>query len=235
MGEYVAYYRVSTMKQGRSGLGLDAQKRMVNNYITPDDKIINQYTEVESGTVKKHRPVLQKAIDECRSTGATLLIAKVDRLSRSVFFISSLSQSGVDFRCCDMPDANKFTIHIMAAMAENEAEAISSRTKAGLQSIKDKIEELGFYVTKAGDTIIRLGNPNPELSLIKAREASSKSLKLKSMSNRNKNVARPYAKELRRNGMYYKDIAARLNLEGYITSQGGKYYPQSVKRLIEEA
>ena len=235
MAEYVTYYRVSTMKQGRSGLGLDAQKRMVSNYITPDDEIINQYTEVESGTVKKHRPVLQKAIDECRSTGATLLIAKVDRLSRSVFFISSLSQSGVDFRCCDMPDANKFTIHIMAAMAENEAEAISSRTKAGLQSIKDKIDELGFYVTKAGDTIIRLGNPDPELSLIKAREASSRSLKLKSMSNRNKNVARPYAKELRRQGMIYKDIAARLNLEGYITSQGGKYYPQSVKRLIEEA
>lgn len=234
MNKYVAYYRVSTMKQGKSSLGLDAQKRMVTNYITPDDDIINQYTEIESGTVKKHRPVLQKAIDKCRSTGAILLIAKVDRLSRSVFFISSLSQSGVDFRCCDMPDANKFTIHIMAAMAENEAEAISSRTKSGLQSIKNKIEEYGFYVTKAGDTIKRLGNPDPGLSLVKAREASSRSLRLKSMSNRNKNVARPYAKELRRNGMYYKDIASRLNLEGYITSQGGKYYPQSVKRLIEE-
>ncbi len=234
MGEYVAYYRVSTMKQGRSGLGLDAQKRMVNNYITPDDRIISQYTEVESGTGKKSRPVLQNAIDKCRATGATLLIAKIDRLARSVYFISSLSQSGVDFRCCDMPDANKFTIHIMAAMAENEAEAISSRTKAGLQSIKNKIEENGFYVTKAGDTIKRLGNPDPELSLIKAREASSKSLRLKSMSNRNKNVARPYAKELRRQGMIYKDIAARLNHEGYLTSQGGRYYPQSVKRLIEE-
>lgn len=234
MAEYVAYYRVSTKKQGRSGLGLEAQKRMVDHFIRNSDTIIKHFTETESGTNKKHRPILQKAIESCKKSGATLLIAKLDRLARSVYIISSLMESGVDFRCCDMPDANKLTLNLMASVAENEAEMVSSRTKAGLKTIKVRINENGFHVSKAGNRIKRLGNPNPGLSLQKARVNSIKTNQEKSMNNRNKNVARPYAKELRKHGMYYSDIADRLNAEGYLSSSGGKYHPMSVKRLIEE-
>ena len=146
MKKYIAYYRVSTRKQGDSGLGLDAQKRMVLGHVR-NDVILEEFTEVESGTSKGKRPILQQAIQRCQDEGATLVIAKIDRLSRNVHFVSSLYQSGVDFVCCDMPHANKLTIHLFAAVAEHEADIISERNKAAAQSIKRIIERDGYYIS----------------------------------------------------------------------------------------
>ena len=228
MKKYVAYYRVSTRKQGDSGLGLDAQKRMVQGYVG-NTIILEEFTEVESGTSKGKRPILKQAIQRCQDEGATLVIAKIDRLSRNVHFVSSLYQSGVDFVCCDMPHANKLTIHLFAAVAEHEADIISERNKAAAQSIKKIIERDGYYTSKAGNKITKLGgckNPNT----VPAIEAWMD----KSKNNRNKNVARPFAQELRRQGIGYCTIACRLNEAGYKTSRGKFYYKTSVQRLLQE-
>ena len=228
MKKYIAYYRVSTRKQGDSGLGLDAQKRMVQGYVG-STIILNEFTEVESGTSKGKRPILQQAIQKCQDENATLVIAKIDRLSRNVNFVSNLYQSGVDFVCCDMPHANKLTIHLFAAVAEHEADIVSERNKAAAQSIKKIIERDGYYTSKAGNKITKLGgckNPNTA--------PARKALKEKSRNNKNKNVARPFAQELRRQGIGYCTIAMRLNQEGYKTSTGKFYYKTSVQRLLKE-
>lgn len=228
MKKYIAYYRVSTRKQGDSGLGLDAQKRMVKSYVR-NDIIIEEFTEIETGTKKRNRPILQQAIQRCQNEGATLLIAKIDRLSRNVHFVSSLYQSGVDFVCCDMPHANKLTIHLLAAVAEHEADIISERNKAAAQSIKKIIERDGFYISKAGNKITQLGGFGRS-----GWKESVSVRKEKARNNRNKNVARPFAQELRRQGLGYCTIAMRLNEAGYKTSQGKFYYKTSVQRLLQE-
>ncbi len=228
MKKYIAYYRVSTRKQGDSGLGLDAQKRMVQGHVR-NDVILEEFTEVESGTSKGKRPILQQAIQRCQDEGATLVIAKIDRLSRNVHFVSSLYQSGVDFVCCDMPHANKLTIHLFAAVAEHEADIISERNKAAAQSIKRIIERDGYYTSKAGNKITKLGG------FAKSGWRESVAVRQeKSRNNRNKNVARPFAQELRRQGIGYCTIAMRLNQEGYKTSTGKFYYKTSVQRLLKE-
>lgn len=132
---YVAYYRVSTVKQGISGLGLDAQRSAVENYIKGQNGEANpvSFTEIESGS-NSSRPQLQAALSYCRDKGAKLIIAKLDRLSRNVHFISGLMESGVEFIACDMPQANKLTLHILAAVAEAERDMTSVRTKAAYQS-----------------------------------------------------------------------------------------------------
>jgi DNA invertase Pin-like site-specific DNA recombinase len=143
MSEFVAYYRVSTDKQGRSGLGLEAQERAV---VAHADKaggsIVASYSEVESSR-RKHRPELARALAHCKRAKAVLLIAKLDRLARSVSVISNLLESRVEFVCCDMPEANKMMIHIMAAMAEWERDQISRRTKDALASAKARGTRLG--------------------------------------------------------------------------------------------
>jgi DNA invertase Pin-like site-specific DNA recombinase len=127
---YVAYYRVSTDKQGRSGLGLEAQRQNVIQFLsTQADRTPEAvFTEIESGT-RADRPQLQEALRYCKNRGAKLVIAKLDRLARNVHFISGLIESGVDFVACDMPEANKFMVHIMAAVAEHERDMISQRVK----------------------------------------------------------------------------------------------------------
>jgi DNA invertase Pin-like site-specific DNA recombinase len=144
-GLCVAYYRVSTAQQGRSGLGLAAQRKAVADHLGGGSwTLIAEHTEVESG---KHadRPELVKAMDTCRRTGARLLIAKLDRLSRDVHFLSGLQKAGIEFVAADMPSANRFTVHIMAALAEHERELISARTKAALAAVKARGVTLGGY------------------------------------------------------------------------------------------
>lgn len=142
-GKFVSYLRVSTAKQGISGLGLEAQRAAVAGYLNGGDwKLVQELVEVESG---KHndRPALANALRLCRKHRATLVIAKLDRLARNVHFISGLMESGVDFIAVDMPQANRFVVHIMAAVAEQEAEAISKRTKAALAAAKARGKKLG--------------------------------------------------------------------------------------------
>ena len=139
----VAYYCVSTQRQGESGLGLDAQREAVRDYARVNGKnIIAEFTEVESGR-KTSRVELDKAFGEAKRKKALLVIAKIDRLARNVAFISQLMESKVEFVAVDMPDAGRLTIHIMAAIAEHEAKMISDRTKAALKAAKDRGTKLG--------------------------------------------------------------------------------------------
>jgi DNA invertase Pin-like site-specific DNA recombinase len=152
-GKFVAYYRVSTQRQGRSGLGLEAQQNAVFNYLNGGDwRLVAEVTEVESGK-RSDRPKLAEALKLCRLHGATLIIAKLDRLARNVAFISNLMESGVEFHAVDFPQANRLTVHILAAVAEHEAKVISERTKAALAATKRRGVQLGGYrgttITKA--------------------------------------------------------------------------------------
>jgi DNA invertase Pin-like site-specific DNA recombinase len=143
-GRFIAYYRVSTQRQGRSGLGLEAQQRAVLDHLDGGRwRIVAEFTEVESGKRSDNRPKLAEALAACRVHGAKLVIAKLDRLARNVAFISALMESGVDFEAADFPQANRLTVHILAAVAEHEARMISERTKAALAAAKRRGVKLG--------------------------------------------------------------------------------------------
>lgn len=149
----IAYYRVSTDKQGRSGLGLEAQKSAVQQYAASGGhRIVAEHVEVESGKRSDNRPQLAAALAACRLHRATLCIAKLDRLSRQLSFVANLMESGTDFVAVDNPTANRLTIHLLAAIAEHEREMISQRTKAALAAAKARG--------------VRLGNPNGAAALL---------------------------------------------------------------------
>jgi DNA invertase Pin-like site-specific DNA recombinase len=141
---FVSYYRVSTGRQGHSGLGLDAQRHAVRDYLgwNPENQLVAEYTEVESGK-KSDRPELQTALAACKRHKATLIIAKLDRLARNVAFMANLMESGVEFVAVDNPHASKLMLHMLAAFAEHEREQISSRTKAALAAAKARGVKLG--------------------------------------------------------------------------------------------
>lgn len=141
---YIAYYRVSTARQGRSGLGLDAQRTAVWEHAAGMTKLLAEFTEIESGR-RSDRPELAKALAACRLHRATLIIAKLDRLARNVAFISNLMEAGVEFIACDMPAANRLTVHMLAAVAENEARMISERTRVALAAAKRRGTQLGGF------------------------------------------------------------------------------------------
>lgn len=209
---YVAYYRVSTKRQGRSGLGLEAQKELVGRYIN-GGKLIAEYIEVESGK-KSNRPEFQKALKACERLQATLLIAKLDRLSRSIHVITGLQESGIKFIAADCPDATPLTIHILAAMAQYERELISKRTRDALQQAK-----------KRG---VRLGNPNPEKALRQAYKAHRK------QADSFAAEIKPIIEKIKQKGHVttLKEIADALNERGISTARGGKWHPTTVKNLL---
>jgi DNA invertase Pin-like site-specific DNA recombinase len=156
MKNAIAYYRVSTDRQGQSGLGLEAQQESVNSFAVRNGyQVIKEYTEIESGK-KSQRPQLQAALQQCKKEKAILIIAKLDRLARNVFFISGLIESGVEFIATDNPYANKLTIHILSAVAEYEREQISTRTKDALKAAKKRGVKLG----KHGADILSKENKN---------------------------------------------------------------------------
>jgi DNA invertase Pin-like site-specific DNA recombinase len=220
---YVAYYRVSTQRQGESGLGLEAQKDSVHRLagLTP---IIAEYREVESGKRHTNRPELMAAIHHAKRSKATLLIAKLDRLARNVHFISGLLESRVDFIAADMPDANRLTVHIMAAMAEHEQRMISARTKAGLAMVKKEIAEKGFRISRSGARIEKLGNPKWAESLVKAR------------AHRHPAHTPERVEEILRRQRYagksLQAIAGYLNGLGIKTPSGASWYASSVRTKL---
>jgi DNA invertase Pin-like site-specific DNA recombinase len=145
-GNFVAYYRVSTPKQGESGLGLEAQQKAVRDYLDGGRwHIVGEYTEVESGKSDANRPELAKAFAACRARRATLVISKLDRLSRDAHFLLGLQKAGVRFVAVDMPEANEMVVGIMAVIAEGERKMISARTKAALQAAKARGQRLGGF------------------------------------------------------------------------------------------
>ena len=216
MQNYVAYYRVSTKQQGESGLGLEAQKTMVKNFLKNDDVLICEYEEVESGK-NNNRPQLLKAIEKSKSEGATLLIAKLDRLSRNAGFIFLLKDSNVDFKCCDMPEANSLTIGIMAVLAQEERELISKRTISALQELKAKGVKLG----------------NPKNLTPEAQKMGSEAMRLKALSNENNRKATALIVSLRNTGKTYGKIADELNTNGFKTSRGCEFTSSQVLVLYD--
>ena len=218
MTKYVAYLRVSTQKQGYSGLGLEAQREIIHNYL--HDKIpISEYVEVESGR-KSDRPKLKEALSQCRKEGAILIVAKLDRLARSVSFLSSLLESDVEIVFCDFPQANKMVLHIISAISQYEAELTAARTKAALQAKKAR----GF----------RLGNP--EHLLDKHEEAiqnSIKTCKAKAGSNPNNKRAIALLRTLVKEEHTYQEMAEILNREGFVSSQGCSFTKSTVYKLIK--
>lgn len=144
-GKFISYMRVSTLKQGKSGLGLEAQREAVSQYLNGGDwELVQEFVEVESGR-KNNRPELEKAIRLCQAVGATLVVAKFDRLSRDAHFLLGLQKAGIKFVAADNPQANELTVGILALVAQNEAEAISARTKAALAAAKARGQQLGAY------------------------------------------------------------------------------------------
>ena len=210
----VAYYRVSTKKQGISGLGLEAQRKAVENYARVNGWGISaEFTEIETGTSKRQRVQIYNAIDAAKRDGCKLVIAKLDRLARSVSFISALMDSKVDFVACDMPDATPLTVHIMAAMAEYEAKAISQRTKAALTAKRERDGE--WRVSQLNDA---------------ARQRSLETRR--AMAKRKLGQAAYTAQLLRDAGFSFRAIAERLNQQGYTTSRGKLFRPMSVRRML---
>lgn len=209
----VPYYRVSTVRQGNSGLGLDAQRASVESYRrSVGGDVIREFTEVESGK-KSSRPKIREAIALCKETGATLVVGKLDRLARSVAFTSALMESGIEFIACDCPSANKMTVHILSAVAENEAHLISKRTREALAAAKAR-----------GTT---LGNPSSPIAAAKGREANSKAAAEYAAK------VRPIAQRKREAGKTLQEIAHFLTGSGIMTRRGKAWTPMAVKLLLE--
>ncbi|MBU2937528.1 MULTISPECIES: recombinase family protein [Pacificibacter] len=204
---YIAYYRVSTQQQGQSGLGLDAQRAATNAFLsTSPSDLISEFTEVESGKRAK-RPKLAAAIAACRKEGAILLIAKLDRLARNVHFISGLLESGVRFTAVDMPNADKFMLHVYAAMAEEEGRRISERTKAALAAAKARGVRLG-----ANGSVLARRNRSTADKV--ALEFGPRLIHLNEIE-----------------GMSYRAISDYLNTTQSLTANGARWHPTSVYRL----
>ena len=212
--QYIAYYRVSTVKQGASGLGLEAQRQAVHHFVR-GGTILGEYTEVESGK-SNSRVALEQAIAHAQESKARLVIAKLDRLSRNVAFIFALRDSGVDFVCADMPDANTLTIGIFAALAQHERELISERTKAALSAKKAQGYVLGTP-----------GNLTQEARQKGARQIAT----LARASEHNKRICAVIA-TLHGQGMPIARIADFLNASGFQTVRGKQFHGSTVRYIL---
>ncbi|MFC5848581.1 recombinase family protein [Deinococcus petrolearius] len=212
----VAYYRVSTQKQGQSGLGLEAQQAAVLTYARSKGlELVAEVTEIETGTRKRRRPQLEAALDQTRRLGGVLLIAKLDRLARNVAVVASLMESGVRFVAVDMPEADNLTIHVMAAVAEREAQLISARTKAALAARKARGLKLG----------------KPENLTVEAQRRGAEASKQRAVQDMRTVAA--YAGALQGQGLTLRAIAAQLEQHGFQTRQGGPWHAVQVKRVLE--
>ena len=215
---YVPYYRVSTVRQGQSGLGLEAQRAAVHAFAPQPGQLLTEFVEVESGK-KNQRPQLLAAIAAAREYKATLLIAKLDRLSRNAGFILALRDSGVDFVCCDMPDANTLTVGIFAIIAQHERETISKRTKDALAAKKARGETLGRPENLTGEAIAKS---------LQIRQANA-------AENPQNRQAKRLAVSLHRQGLSLQQIATELNEAGFRTRRGQAFLKMSVQRLLRRS
>jgi DNA invertase Pin-like site-specific DNA recombinase len=222
-GKYISYLRVSTVRQEQSGLGLEAQRAAVANWLNGGNwELVEEVVEVESGKCHRNRPGLTKALEACRRYGAKLIISRLDRLSRDPVFLLSLRDAGIDFVAVDMPNANRMTVGIMALVAEQEREAISTRTKAALAAARARG--------------VRLGNPRPETARFHNRAAASaagaRSGETRAaMADDFARLIRPlFDDELA--GLSAHAAAAELNQRGVQTARGdGRWTARSVLNL----
>jgi len=218
MKNYVGYFRVSTAEQGKSGLGLESQKTMVDNFVNLNKgTLINNFTEIETGTSKRKRTEIYKAIDFAKQNNAVLIIAKIDRLARNVFFVSSLMEAGVEFVACDLPQATNFTIHLYAALAEMEAKLISERTKSALAEKVKKGYSLG----------------TPKNLTDEGKLKGLQVIRKKAIDNKTNIQSTALIVEYRKKGCSYDKIAETLNKLNFTTSHGKKHNSTSVLRLYK--
>ncbi len=231
----VAYYRVSTAAQGRSGLGLEAQRTAVEEIVRQRGlTLLAEFTEVESGK-RNDRPVLAQGLHHARITNATLVIAKLDRLSRNAAFLLALRDSGVRFLAADVPDANDLTIGVLAVIAQAEREAISRRTKEALGAIKQKTDLGEVHVSaRTGRTVHRLGNPNGAKALgSRAGDLTlARAAKARLASQRMADIAAAVQTIKAEGHTTLYAVAAELNRRGIAAPRGGKWYPSSVKGMV---
>src|SRR5690349_12846583 len=213
--EAVAYFRVSTQRQAASGLGLEAQQEIVSSYANAAGlSVVAEFVETETGTGKKFRPKLAEALREAKSRQAVLLIAKIDRLARNVRFVAELMEAGVDFVAVDMPDANRLTVHIIAALAEHEARLISVRTREALGAAKRRGA--------------RLGTPS---NLTRGAQLNgARAMKQKAI--RETAQAAALARVLHAGKASLREIASKLNDAGHRTRTGVLWGPVQVARLL---
>ncbi len=215
---YVSYLRQSTKKQSLSNLGIEAQREIIQRYLGRE-KPLAEFVETESGK-RTDRPKLSEALELCRKTKSTLIVAKLDRLSRNVAFTSKLLESDVEIKFCDFPEANRLVLHIIASIAEYEAGLISQRTKQALSAKKARG--------------IKLGKPeNMANNLKKAITNSSATNKRKAQENENNRRAIAMLKVLLGQGLTLSEMARSLNEEGFVTSQGRQFTAWQVSVLLK--
>lgn len=205
MTDYVAYYRVSTEKQGRSGLGLAAQKARVSAFLSANDRVLGEYVDVQSGR-KDNRAELNKALAVAKTSKAKLVIARLDRFSRRVSFIARIMDEGISLCCAEMPNATEFQLHIFAALAQEERRLISERTKAALAEAKKRGRKLG-----ANGTVLA---------------AVNKQLADKFAASISRAVRTCWVEKS------YSEIARQLNEIGLKTRTGCQFYPQTIKNIV---
>ncbi len=207
MARYVAYFRVSTEKQGKSGLGLAAQHSLIERFLSDGDEVIAEFVEVQSGK-NDERVELWKAINHAKRNDAKLLIAKLDRFSRKVSFIASIMEQGIGLVVAEMPNATDFQLHIFAALAQEERRLISERTRNALAEAKKRGVQLG----KNGKVLAEQNR--------KAADERAEAL-------------RPIIMPMVEQGLSFSEIARCFNAEGYRSFRGGRYYPEHISLLAK--
>jgi len=222
-GKFVSYLRVSTGKQGKSGLGLEAQRQAVADHLDGGRwKLLAEFVEVESGK-KDDRPQLKAALHRAKVTGATLVVAKLDRLSRNVAFLANLQESGVRFRCCDMPDASEFTVHILAAVAQHERKLISQRTKDAMAAARKRKDFKGY------------GNPNGAASFLRAGKGNAAAAEaVAAKADEYAREIMPVIADIRDGGVStLQGLADELNAREITTVRGGRWHPTTVRNILQ--
>ncbi|ULB12588.1 recombinase family protein (plasmid) [Cereibacter azotoformans] len=215
--KFVTYLRVSTERQGQSGLGLEAQRAAAAAHVAARGEVVAEFIEIESGK-RSDRPELAKALAVAKRAGAVLLIAKLDRLARNVAFIANLLESGVEVTAADMPEASRFVLHIMAAVAEQEGRAISERTRAALAAARARGVKLGWAMPERKDEQRRASTSGALQNFLKADRHAASVL----------HFVRQHAGQ----GASLRQIASDLNAQGVRTARGGAWHAGTVRNIL---
>src|SRR5262245_7569843 len=222
-GKFISYLRVSTARQGRSGLGLEAQRQAVKDYLDGGRwRLLGEHVEIESGK-NGDRPQLVAALHRAKVTGATLIVAKLDRLSRDLAFLANLQKSGVHFLAADMPEAHELTIHVMAALAQHERRMVSQRTRQALAAAR-----------RRG---VKLGNPHGAAALRRAGKGNDHAVAaIKTQATERAQDVLIVIDDIRGEGVKtLQGIADELNAREIRTARGGQWYPTTVRNVLRRS